>query len=479
MLSLGCAAEEAPGAGDGGGSHRSEVVSIALDRSPVDREDTGSRTSYAPALRTAKEAVVAVHSASILRVIRQRGLDPREELMRRFFGLPPAPGHEAPQIEERRMAEGVGSGVLISPDGYILTNNHVIAGRDGAPADEILVELSGGREVSAKLVGRDPQSDLAVLKIEGEALPYLPIADSDNLEVGDIVFAVGNPMGIGLTITQGIVSATQRGNLRILGDDGYESFIQTDAPINPGNSGGALVDAYGRLIGINTAILSRSGGSMGLGFAIPSTFARQVALDLIRYGEARRGVLGVSAEDLNPEYAEAFQVPEGVGAFIQGVVEGLPADRAGLRAGDVVISVNGTMVRSARDLRLRVAEQSPGAVLELEVRREGARLKFSVTLDDPAQPMVATAPVTFELLSGVEVAFSGASGGAGEGALVVTGIAPGSPFARGIAEGMRILEINGRVPSSPEQALELLHARPVSRLYVWHQGSYGYLTVRP
>lgn len=443
---------------------------MPLDRSPIDREGAGYRTSYAPVLKTAKEAVVAVHSASILRVIRQRGMDPRQELLRRFFGYPPSEGGGEPEIEERRMQEGIGSGVVISPDGYILTNNHVIAARGGAPADEILVELSGGREYRATLVGRDPQSDLAVLKIEAGDLAFLPIADSGNLEVGDIVFAVGNPMGVGLTITQGIVSATQRGNLKILGDDGYESFIQTDAPINPGNSGGALVDAYGRLVGINTAIVSRSGGSVGIGFAIPSTFARQVALDLIRYGEARRGLLGVRIEDLNRDFAEAFQVPERAGAFVQAVASGLAADEAGLQAGDVIVALDAVPVRSATELRLRIGELAPGAKVGLSVRREGQLLNLSATLSDPK-----ASAATGVLLDGIEVTLREAAQGGG---IVVTAVAPDSPYASGFAEGMVILEINGTRPSGLQAARQLLQSRPVSRLYVFHEENYGYLTVR-
>ncbi len=193
-------------------------------------------------------------------------------------------GPQRASVEERRLPQGLGSGVVISSDGYILTNNHVIVTGMGGAADEVLVRLNDERELAAIVVGRDPVSDLAVLKVEAEALPYMSVADSDQLEVGDIVFAIGNPMGIGLTITQGIVSATDRRHLSILDKADYESFIQTDAPINPGNSSGALIDAYGRLIGINTAILSRTGGSIGISFAIPSSFARSVATSLVREG---------------------------------------------------------------------------------------------------------------------------------------------------------------------------------------------------
>lgn len=455
---------------------------LVLDQSPIDREDPKMLTSYAPVLKPAKDTVVAVHSASVVRFMRQRGMNPREEMLRRFFGLPPGSAGE-PESIERRYSEGVGSGVLISPDGYIITNNHVITGRSGEPADEILVELNDGTEYSAKLVGRDPRSDLAVLKIEADGLPFITMADSDLLEVGDIVFAIGNPMGVGLTITQGIVSATGRSNLSILGETGYESFIQTDAPINPGNSGGALVDAYGRLIGINTAILSQGGGSIGLGFAIPSSFAHGIATDLIREGEVRRGLLGVSIEDLNPEYAEAFEVPEAKGAFVQSVGEGLPAAKAGLHAGDVVVSVNDQPVRSAGELRLKIAESAPGETVVLGVRRMSELLLFEVKLADPEKPFGEEA-LAGELLPGVEVATIDEAVYRKLGieetisGLIVINVAPDSPYVGGLSKDMLILEINGSVPRSLAHARSLLKSTEVSRLFVYADGRSGYLSVR-
>ncbi|PXA05155.1 hypothetical protein DDZ13_04125 [Coraliomargarita sinensis] len=456
---------------------------LSIDSEPINREDPRYLTSYAPILKPAKEAVVAVHSASVMRFIRQRGMDPREELLRRFFGLPPGAGGQ-PEEFERRYSEGVGSGVLISADGYILTNNHVVTARTGDPADEILVELNDGREFQADLVGRDPSSDLAVLKIAAEDLPFLKMADSDLLEVGDVVFAIGNPMGVGLTITQGIVSATGRSNLSILGESGYESFIQTDAPINPGNSGGALVDAYGRLIGINTAILSRSGGSIGLGFAIPSTFAHDITLDLVREGKVRRGLLGVSIEDLNPEYAEAFSVPEEKGAFIQSVAEGLPAEKAGIRGGDVIVAVDGESVDGATDLRLKVGKFAPGEEVALSVRREGELLRVNVELADPDNPFGAGA-MAGELLTGVNVALIDAGVRMKYGiedelsGLVVTSVTESSPYASGLLKGMLILEINGVVPRSLDHAQSLIASREVSSFFVYSGGRSGYLSIRP
>ena len=463
---------------------RDEGFSLPVDGRALDRGDPAYRTSYAPVLKEAREAVVAVHSAQVVRFIRSRGMDPREELLRRFFGLPAPDGGGEPRIEERRLPQGLGSGVVIDPEGYILTNNHVITSRDGGRADEILVRLNDGRELEAAVVGRDPPSDLAVLKVEAEALPHLAIADSDRLQVGDIVFAVGNPMGVGLTITQGIVSATGRSNLSILGRGGYESFIQTDAPINPGNSGGALVDAYGRLVGINTAILSRSGGSIGLGFAIPSNFARHVATALIREGEVRRGVLGVHVEDVDRDYAEAFDAPDTRGALIQSLRDGYPADEAGLRKGDIVRAINGAEVADADDLRLKVARHPPGAEIVLTVLRDGKRREIGVVLGNPEDPP-GGGDTRGELLSGVEAAVLDERYRSEFGlerdleGLVILGVDASSPYAEVLRPGGVILTINGERPRSVERAAALLRSRPVSYLYYYHEGRAGYFSVRP
>ncbi len=457
------------------------TFSLPLDTTPIERENPTLTTSYAPVLRKAKAAVVSVHSARVLRVYRNRGMDPGEELLRRFFGLP-APDRGEPEVEERKLPQGMGSGVVIAPDGYILTNNHVISGSKGAPADEILVSLNDGREMSATLVGRDPRSDLAVLKIEAKELPYLRMADSRLLEVGDIVFAVGNPMGVGLTITQGIVSAKGRSQLSILGEGGYENFIQTDAPINPGNSGGALVDAYGRLVGINTAILSRTGGSIGIGFAIPSSFAKHVAEALVEDGVVRRGVLGVNIDDLTPDYVEAFGLDGAEGALIQSVLEGFPADRAGLRRGDVIVAVDGHPVNNAADLRLRVATFPPGARVEVAFIRDGGAQTLDVELADPKNPPGAAEK---EILEGVTVRpldpeTRRRSGiGADTAGLVVTAVAPDSPYAEVLVPDLIILSINGQAPPDAATARKLLQRRRTSSLYVLYEGRFYYLAVRP
>lgn len=459
-----------------------EDFSIPLDSKPLNREDPQYLTSYAPVLRNAKEAVVAVHTANVVRVIRSQGYDPREEMLRRFFGLPSPRRQEEATVEERRLPQGMGSGVVISPDGYILTNNHVIATERGGAADEVLVRLNDDRELEATIVGRDPGSDLAMLKVDAADLPHIPVADSDQLEVGDIVFAIGNPMGVGLTITQGIVSATGRSHLSILGETGYESFIQTDAPINPGNSGGALVDAYGRLVGINTAILSRSGGSIGIGFAIPSAFARSVATALVRDGEVRRGILGVSIDEMTEAYAEAFQAPEGKGVLVQSVVKDLPADKAGIRKGDVILSINGEEVEDARDLRLKVSESAPGEEVDIVLYRMGKRMKLKAQLADPENPY-GSGRLVGELIDGVQAAIIDddmrmrlALDRRVEG-LVILSVDNDSKYRDILAAGAVIATINGQQPESVDEASELLLSQKISYLYIYFKGRGRYMSL--
>jgi serine protease DegQ len=260
---------------------------------------------------------------------------------------------------------GLGSGVIVSPAGYVLTNNHVIE-----EADEILVSLNDGRQVAAKTIGTDPETDLAVLKIELGDLPVITLGDSDALEIGDPVLAIGNPFGVGQTVTSGIVSALGRTQLGI---NTFENFIQTDAAINPGNSGGALVNVNGHLMGINTAIYSRSGGSMGIGFAIPTSTARNVMESIVKDGQVTRGWIGVEPQDLTPELAESFGVGVRSGVIITGVLQNGPAAQAGLRPGDVITAVKGREVRNVPQLLAAVAGLTPGEKARLDVlRRDGA-----------------------------------------------------------------------------------------------------------
>lgn len=455
---------------------------LPIDTTPINRMDPQYLTSYAPVLKAAREAVVAVHAARVVRVYRSRGIDPQEELLRRFFNLP-APQGRQQEVEERLLPQGLGSGVVISADGYIVTNNHLVSVSDGGLVDEVLVQLNDGRELVAEIVGRDPKTDLAVLKVKAADLPALSIADSDQLEVGDIVFAVGNPMGVGLTITQGIVSATERSNLSILGEFSLESFIQTDASINPGNSGGALVDAYGRLVGINTAILSRGGGSIGIGFAIPSSSAHRIALAIIQHGEVRRGMLGVRFGDLNDAYIEAFKAPGREGALVQSVIPNSPAERVGLRNGDIILSVNGVPVQDATALRLKIGEYAPAEEIMIGYFRDGSSAAVKVVLADPEDPS-GWGAMRGELLEGVEVAvldqqlrmeFGYENSLTG---LVILSVAEDSPYLKILQPGAVISQINGKQPRSVAEGVQLLKLVKVSRLYIYFKGRGGYLAIR-
>lgn len=324
-------------------------------------------TSFADVVDRVAPAVVTIHSARRVRAPRQHPFfdDPR---FREFFGLPRSPETQQP------VRRGLGSGVIVSGDGYILTNHHVIDG-----AEEITVELTDQRSFSARLVGSDPPSDLAVLKVEQNNLPVLNMGDSDRARVGDVVLAIGNPLGLEQTVTAGIVSA--KGRSTGLSDGSFEDFIQTDAPINQGNSGGALINAAsGDLIGINSQILSPTGGNIGIGFAIPVNMARNVMDQLISSGEVRRGSLGVTIQPLTPEAIEKLGLPNARGALVNSVVSGGPAERAGLRGGDVITGFNGTGITDPNALRNAVARTAPGSDVTLTVWRNGREEQLRVRL---------------------------------------------------------------------------------------------------
>jgi serine protease DegQ len=286
----------------------------------------------------------------------------RDPFFRRFFNIPEQ--RARPQVS-------AGSGVIIDARrGYIVTNNHVVEN-----AREIMVTLKDSRQIRAKLVGRDPGTDIALLQIQAERLTALPMGESDHLQVGDFVVAIGNPFGLGQTVTSGIISALGRSGLKV---EGYEDFIQTDASINPGNSGGALVTFDGQLVGINTAIIGPAGGSVGIGFAVPVSIVRAVVDQLAEYGEVRRGRLGVAIQELTPELAESMNLLNAEGALIAQVEPGSPADRAGMRSGDLVIAVDGRPVRSATDLRNRIGLLRVGTTAQLTVLRNGNQRAISV-----------------------------------------------------------------------------------------------------
>ncbi len=402
----------------------------------------GRASSYADVIQPVQKAVVSVYSSKI---VRERIQVP--EFFRQLYG-------QLPERESRQ--EGLGSGVVVSQNGYILTNHHVVE-----EADELKVSLTDGREFTAKLIGADPKTDVAVIKIEAEDLPVATLADSDNLRVGDLVFAVGNPLGVGQTVTMGIISATGRDNLGLLADrGGYENFIQTDAAINQGNSGGALVDAQGRLVGINTAILSGRGGSgnIGIGFAIPVNQASTILTSLVETGTVQRGYLGVSIDELKPDVAEALGLKkEQRGVIITNLPKDSPAAKAGLERSDVVIAIEGHAVGTPQDLRNRVAARAPGSEVELRVLRDGKEKTIKAKLGalSAAQSATEFLPgVTAKTLNDDDRRQLGAAKDL-EG-IVITEVAENSPFAERLAPGMVVVEVNREPVADLESAQRLL-----------------------
>ncbi|HEY4952760.1 MAG TPA: Do family serine endopeptidase, partial [Verrucomicrobiae bacterium] len=300
-------------------------------------------------------------------------VQPMDPILRQFFGDRGQPGDQ-PRM---RKEQSLGSGVIVSSDGYILTANHVVSG-----ADEIKIAIANNdkKEYTARVIGTDPQTDVAVLKIDATGLPAITLADSEQLEIGDVVLAIGNPFGVGQSVTMGIVSALGRHGYGVNGENGYENFIQTDAAINPGNSGGALVDAEGRLVGINTWIATRSGDSEGVGFAVPVNLARHVMERLISGGKVTRGYLGISLQDINADLAKQFNLPDQSGALVDDVLTDGPAAKAGIKSSDVIVAFNGKPVADGNSLRFAVSDCPPGSAATVKVIRDGHEKVFAVTL---------------------------------------------------------------------------------------------------
>lgn len=320
-------------------------------------------SSYSDAAKKAMPAVVNIFTSS--KNINPHQLFMDDPLFRHFFG-------EQEEEENTPSDNSLGSGVIVSQDGLILTNNHVVSA-----ADAIEVALADGRKLSATLVGADPESDLALLQVDAKNLPSITFASSDKLDVGDVVLAIGNPFGVGQTITQGIVSALGRNHLGI---NTYENFIQTDASINPGNSGGALVDTSGNLVGINSAIYSRNGGSMGIGFAIPISIAKQVIEQIAKEGTVTRGWVGVEAQNMTPELAESFGLSSASGALIAGVLTNSPADRAGLKAGDVLIAINDKPIMNSATMLNLIAVLEPNKNATLRIVRAQQKMDIKILI---------------------------------------------------------------------------------------------------
>jgi serine protease Do len=381
-LAAALAAAFAIGGAIGFASHpRPQLLIPAASASNGVNETAALTTSFAPIVKNAQPAVVSIASTKVVKISGgDEGLSPffDDPMFRRFFGDGPQDRFGEPRAQREH---GLGSGVIVSPDGYILTNNHVIEG-----ADEIKAYTSDKREMKAHVIGADPKTDIAVVKVEAKNLPTLPFADSSQAQVGDIALAIGNPFGVGQTVTMGIISATGRGNLGI---EDYEDFIQTDAAINPGNSGGALINTSGQLIGVNTAILSRAGGNQGVGFAVPSNLARAVMNQLLRNGKVARGYLGVMIQPVTSEISKAFNLPDARGALIGEVAPDGPAAKAGLAQGDVITELNGQHVDDSRELRLKISQLAPGSSVKLKLLRNGNPHEVAITLGELPNEKVA------------------------------------------------------------------------------------------
>jgi serine protease Do len=435
---------------------------LTVESSPLERE-MKARVSFAPVVKKVAPSVVNIYSTMTIKE-RPSALF-NDPFFRRFFG-----DEFGQQQPRERKAQSLGSGVIVSPDGYILTASHVVEG-----ADKVKVALSSGeKEFDAKVIGTDAPTDVAVLKINMKTnLPAIVLGDSDKLEVGDMVLAVGNPFGVGQTVTMGIISGLSRGGFGIAG---YENFIQTDAAINPGNSGGALVDAEGRLIGVNTAILSRSGGFMGVGFAVPINMARFAMDRLITVGKVTRGYLGVNIQALTPELAKQFNLPdESSGVLIGGIMPNSPAAKAGLEDGDIIVELNGKKISDPRALQLQVAQNPPGTKIRLGVLRgktgdKPKRQTVTVNLGELPQEALARGGSppqqggnqSMDALHGVEVSDIDSSVRRElriprnlQGALVVN-VAPDSAAAEaGLRQGDVIVEINREPVQNADQAVAL------------------------
>ena len=373
---------------------RSNAEASAIPDLPPATRDAGaaqlpSSGTFAPIVKRAAPAVVSVQSEKAV-----RAADTPQGFPFDFFF-----GPEGPQQQERRQ-RGLGSGVIVSEDGYILTNHHVIEG-----ADEVKVMMSDERTLPAEIVGSDAKTDIAVLKVDEIGLPTLELGNSDTVEVGDIVLAIGNPFGIGQTVTMGIVGATSRAFGIMNRSQGYEDFIQTDAAINRGNSGGALVNTAGQVVGINTAILSPSGANSGVGFAVPINLAHNVVRQLVDKGRVVRGYMGVQIGDVTPRVAELLELPDARGAVVSSVEPGGPADEAGFERYDVIRSINGEDVRDNRDLRLQVASLPPGSEIDVEILRDGRERDLSITLGEFPEEDQQTARSSSRegVLGGIEV----------------------------------------------------------------------------
>jgi Do/DeqQ family serine protease len=440
----------------------------------------GGRTSYADVVKVVAPAVVTIQVEG--RAAPAPTAFQGEDFFRRFFDDRFGEGPQPPRMFRRR---GLGSGVVASADGYILTNHHVVEG-----ATTVRAEFADGRVLEARLVGSDPPSDLALLKVEASGLPAIAFGDSDVVQVGDVVLAVGNPLGVGQTVTMGIVSA--KGRSTSVGDGSYEDFLQTDAPINQGNSGGALVNLRGELVGINSQILSPSMGNIGIGFAIPANMVRHVMTELRDTGRVRRAQLGVTVQPVTADMAASLGLTQAGGAIVSNVSPGSAAEHAGVRRGDIIRSLNGQAVTDTNALRNRVAALAPGSTATLVLTRDGAERSLTVTLDEAAASRqarggsgqqgdtgatlgVAVAPVTPALASRAGLP------GDVRGLLVQSVDPDGRAAAAGIQAGDVIVEVNRAPVTTVEELRAAITSAAANRpilLLVSRDGQHSYATAR-
>jgi serine protease Do len=433
--------------------------------------------SLSEVTEVAKPSVVNISTTKTI-TMRSYPLDEffNDPFFRRFFG------ENFNNFQHRRKykSRALGSGVIVTEDGYILTNNHVVK-----DVDEINVKLNNGKEFKGKIVGSDPRSDLAVIKINAKNLPAIKIGDSDKLKVGEIVIAIGNPFGLNLTTTMGIVSAKGRSNVGIAD---YEDFIQTDAAINPGNSGGALVNIRGELVGINTAIFSTSGGYMGIGFAIPANMAKSVMQSIIKHGKVIRGWLGVTIQSLTPEVARHFDIKESTGALVTDVVKDSPAEKANLKRGDLIIELDGKAVKDSTALRNMVATITPGTEIKLKVVREGKEKVLTVTIGEFPEKVMARQGEYHNVLKGVHVQNLSPELRGNLGipykvqGVIITNVDEDSPAFNVLKRNDIIQEINRKAIKNIgdyENVVSRIGKQDSILLLIYRGGGYIYVTIRP
>lgn len=431
-----------------------------------------SRNSYAPVLKSVLPAVVNISSSKVVRGQSESS----EEMMpffRQFFGGGDGEGHFAPPQPRDHREKSLGSGVIISPEGYLLTNNHVVDG-----ATDVRVTLSDKREFQGRVVGTDPKTDIAVLKIEASNLFPITIGDSARAEVGDTVLAIGDPFGVGETVTKGIISATGRGNLGI---EDYEDFIQTDAPINPGNSGGALINDRGELIGINTAIITHgSGGNQGIGFAVPSNLARTVMEEILKNGKVTRAYLGIFPQDVTPAIAKAFGEKDPSGVLVSDVSPNSPAQAAGLQRGDIVLEVNGKPMTDSNQLRMTISMMQPGSEAKLKVVHGGSQRELTIKLRELPTEQAENNNQTDDqqrASAGIEVAnltpdmAQQLNLPATTTGVVVKRVNPSSPLAdSGLREGDVVQEVNHQPVKNVSDFYNAMHKDATNPLLLVNRG---------